>query len=311
MKICPSIEEFHSSNKTIVTIGIFDGVHKGHKRILERLTHSAKDLGCESLVLTFFPHPRMVLQDPSAVQLINTIKEKEVLLANSGIDHLVIHPFTLEFAKLSAETFVKEVLVDHFNVQKIIIGYDHRFGNNRTATIDDLIVFGKQYGFEVEQISAEEIDDIAVSSTKIRKAVLEGNIALANNYLGYSYLLTGTVVQGKQLGRTIGFPTANLNIPEAYKLIPNNGVYIVQSLLDGNKVYGIMNIGTRPTVDGTTRSIEVHYLNYSEDLYGKTIGIELLEHIRDEQKFDSLDLLKQQIQKDKETALEYIHKTSF
>lgn len=311
MKICPSIEEFHSSHKTIVTIGIFDGVHIGHKRILERLTQSAKRLGCESLVLTFFPHPRMVLQDDSSVQLINTIKEKEILIANSGIDHLVIHPFTLEFSKLSAETFVKNVLVDHFNVQKIIIGYDHRFGNNRTANIDDLIIFGKQYGFEVEQISAEEIDDIAVSSTKIRKAVLEGNIALANNYLGYSYLLTGTVVQGKQLGRTIGFPTANLNIAESYKLIPNNGVYIVQSSIEGKNVFGIMNIGTRPTVDGTTRSIEVHYLNYNNDLYGKTIAVELLEHIRDEQKFDSLDLLKQQIQKDQETALKYIHKTSF
>jgi riboflavin kinase/FMN adenylyltransferase len=253
----------------------------------------------------------MVIQDDSSVQLINTIKEKEILIANSGIDHLVIHPFTLEFSKLSAETFVKNVLVDHFNVQKIIIGYDHRFGNNRTANIDDLIIFGKQYGFEVEQISAEEIDDIAVSSTKIRKAVLEGNIALANNYLGYSYLLTGTVVQGKQLGRTIGFPTANLNIAESYKLIPNNGVYIVQSSIEGKNVFGIMNIGTRPTVDGTTRSIEVHYLNYNNDLYGKTIAVELLEHIRDEQKFDSLDLLKQQIQKDQETALKYIHKTSF
>ncbi len=250
----------------------------------------------------------MILQDPSSIQLINTVAEKESLLAKSNIDTLVIQPFTHEFSKLSAEDFVKQVLVDCFKVQKIIIGYDHRFGNNRTATIDDLIVFGQQYGFEVEQISAEEINDIAVSSTKIRNAILGGAIALANEYLGYPYLLTGTVVKGQQLGRTIGFPTANIHITENYKLIPKNGVYLVRSIIEETLVYGMMNIGVRPTVDGLNRTIEVFFIDYEGDLYNQTLQIELLEFIREEQKFESLDALKTQIENDKATAISYINK---
>ena len=308
MKIYQSIETYVSSSKTVVTIGIFDGVHIGHKRILEKLAHNAQALGCESLVLTFFPHPKMILQAPSSIQLINTVAEKQSLLSKSNIDTLVIQPFTQEFSRLSAEDFVKKVLVDCFKIQKIIIGHDHRFGNNRTATIDDLIVFGQQYGFEVEQISAEEINDIAVSSTKIRNAVLDGAISLANEYLGYPYLLTGTVVKGQQLGRTIGFPTANIHIAENYKLIPKNGVYFVRSILQGSLVYGMMNIGVRPTVDGLNRTIEVFFIDYEGDLYDQTLQIELLEFIREEQKFESLDALKNQITDDKATALAYINK---
>ena len=310
MKIYQSIETYVSSSKTVVTIGIFDGVHKGHKRILERLTQSAHSLGCESLVLTFFPHPKMILQDASSIQLINTVAEKQVLLAQTNIDTLVIQPFTHEFSQLSAEDFVKNVLVDHFNVQKIIIGYDHRFGNNRTATIDDLIVFGQQYGFEVEQISAEEIDDIAVSSTKIRQAILEGDVTTANTYLGYPYRLTGSVVKGQQLGRTIGFPTANIHINESYKLIPKNGVYLVQAQLENNLVYGMMNIGVRPTVDGLNRTIEVFFIDYQGDLYNQILQIDLLSFIRDEQKFESLEALKHQIENDKATAIAYINKAT-
>jgi len=301
----------HTSNypkqKSVITIGTFDGVHIGHRKILEKITHSAKDLNCESIVLTFFPHPRMVLQENSSIKLLNTMEEKGKLLQKIGIDNLIIHPFDKEFSQLSAEEFVKKVLVEQLQIQKIIIGYDHRFGRNRTADINDLIVFGEKYDFEVEQISAQEIDDIAISSTKIRTALAEGTISLANEYLGYNYFFSGTVIKGNQLGRTIGFPTANIQIKEDYKLIPKNGVYIVKSYLQEELIYGMMNIGNRPTVNGTNQTIEVHFLNFNEDLYGQEITIEFLEFIRDEQKFDSLDALKNQIQKDKEYCIKYLH----
>ena len=249
----------------------------------------------------------MVLQENSSIKLLNTMEEKGKLLQKIGIDNLIIHPFDKEFSQLSAEEFVKKVLVEQLQIQKIIIGYDHRFGRNRTADINDLIVFGEKYDFEVEQISAQEIDDIAISSTKIRTALAEGTISLANEYLGYNYFFSGTVIKGNQLGRTIGFPTANIQIKEDYKLIPKNGVYIVKSYLQEELIYGMMNIGNRPTVNGTNQTIEVHFLNFNEDLYGQEITIEFLEFIRDEQKFDSLDALKNQIQKDKEYCIKYLH----
>ncbi len=295
----------------MVTIGTFDGVHIGHRKILERIIHSAQELNCESVVLTFFPHPRMVLQESSEVKLLNTIDEKMGLLETIGIDSLIIHPFDKEFSRLSAEEFVKNILVDQFNIQKIIIGHDHRFGRNRTADINDLIEFGKEYNFEVEQISAQEIDEIAVSSTKIRNAILDGNIALANDYLGYPYFFSGEVVKGKQLGRTIGFPTANINIKEDYKLIPKNGVYVVKSKHNNQPIFGMMNIGTRPTVNGTNQTIEVHFFDFDKDIYNQHITIEILEFIRDEHKFESLEALKNQIQKDKEFSINYHNNTTF
>ncbi|HLA55802.1 MAG TPA: bifunctional riboflavin kinase/FAD synthetase [Flavobacterium sp.] len=306
MKIFNSIHDFHSDKKTIVTIGTFDGVHIGHRKIIERLTQSTDNGQFESLILTFFPHPRMVLQGTSDVNLLNTLDEKKKLLEKTGLDNLIIHPFDAAFSRLSAEAFVKSVLVDSFHVQKIIIGHDHRFGKDRTADIDDLVLYGKKYGFGVEQIAAQEINAVSVSSTKIRKALSEGDMALANSYLGYDYFLTGTVVKGKQLGRTIGFPTANLKIAEDYKLIPKNGVYVVKSILDGNEVYGMMNIGTNPTVDGKTLSIEVNYLDFDGDLYGRKISISMLYYIRDEQKFASVDILRDQLAKDKITAQNFI-----
>ena len=308
MKIFNSIQAFHSNKKTIVTIGTFDGVHVGHKKILERITHSAETLGCESLVLTFFPHPRMVLHENSEMKQLNTINEKSSLLEMAGIDNLIIHPFDKDFSRLTAEDFVKQVLIEKFNLKKIIIGHDHRFGRNRTADIDDLMVFGQTYGFEVEQISAEEIDDVAISSTKIRNALLEGNISLATEYLGYNYILTGTVVKGKQLGRTIGFPTANIQIQEDYKLIPKSGVYIVQSSVENKTVFGMMNIGTNPTVNGTTQTIEVHFFDFEGNLYDQKITIALLKRIRSEEKFESFEALKDQLMIDKETALSFISK---
>lgn len=306
MKTFSNIKEYNNK-KSVVTIGTFDGVHIGHKKILERIIFNAKELNCESVVLTFFPHPRMVLQDNSVVQLLNTVNEKTLLLEKTGIDNLIIHPFNQEFSRLTAEEFVKEILVNQLNIRKIIIGYDHRFGRNRTANINDLIVFGKEYGFEVEQISAQEINDNAVSSTKIRNAILEGNINLANNYLGYNYFFSGIVVKGKQLGRTIGFPTANIKINEDYKLIPKNGVYIVKSNYDKKTIFGLMNIGTRPTVDGTNQTIEVFFLDFDKTIYDESLTIEIIEFIREEQKFDSLNDLKNQINEDKNFALNYIN----
>ena len=309
MKVFPSISEFNSTKKTIVTIGTFDGVHIGHQKIIEKLIQETKTADCESLILTFFPHPRMVLHEASSIKLLNTINEKSGFLKKMGLDNLVIHPFDKEFSNLSAEEFVKTILVDSFNIQKIIIGYDHRFGKNRAANIDDLIAFGDKYGFEVEQISAQEVDSVSVSSTKIRDAIANGTMAVANEYLGYNYLLSGKIIKGKQLGRTIGFPTANIKIEENYKLIPKNGVYIVKSIIQEKTVFGIMNIGLNPTVNGEDLSIEVHFLDFDIAIYNTEITVSVIDRIRDEQKFSSIDLLKAQIQKDKNYAISYIEKT--
>lgn len=306
MNIFNKIQDFKSKSPTTVTLGTFDGVHLGHKKIIERLTQHSPEKH-QSLVLTFFPHPRMVLQEKSDIKLLNTIKEKADLLEKAGLQNLIIHPFDQSFSQLSAEEFVKTILVDQFNVGKIIIGHDHRFGKNRSADIHDLIAFGQKYHFDVEQISAEEIDEVSISSTKIRNALYDGNIHLANEYLGYNYFLTGIVVKGKQLGRTIGFPTANLKIEEDYKLIPQNGVYVVKSTMDQKEVFGMMNIGTNPTVGGQFQTIETNFLDFSGDLYDKELKIELLYRIRSEEKFASLEALKEQISKDKLATQDYIN----
>ena len=308
LKIFHSINDFNSTKKTILTLGTFDGVHIGHKKILKKITKNTENQKYESLVLTFFPHPRMVLQEHSGIKLLNTINEKIDLLEQIGIENLVIHPFDEAFSRLTAEEFVRSILVDRFHIQKIIIGHDHRFGRNRTANIDDLIAYGKEYDFEVEQISVQEINDISVSSTKIRNALVAGDMDLANDYLGYDYFLTGGIIKGKQLGRTIGFPTANLKIAEDYKLIPQNGVYIVKSTIHEQIVFGMMNIGFNPTVKGETQTIEIHYFDFNADLYNQKISVSVLHRLRSEQKFDSLDLLKAQLQKDKKAAFSYLQK---
>jgi riboflavin kinase/FMN adenylyltransferase len=306
LKIFHSINEFHSDKKTIVTIGTFDGVHLGHAAILKKLTQNTQNETFESTVLTFFPHPRMVLQGKSDLKLLNTINEKIELLEKIGIDNLIIHPFDEKFAELNAEAFVSTILVDHLRVQKIIIGYDHRFGKNRTANIDDLISFGAQFGFEVEQISAQEIDEISISSTKIRTALEEGDIQLANEYLGYSYFLSGTVVKGKQLGRTIGFPTANIALEEDYKLVPQNGVYVVQAEIDSKSIYGMMNIGFNPTVQGKQKTIEVHFFDFEADIYNRKIQVAILQRIRSEKKFESIELLTKQLEEDRNFSRNYL-----
>jgi len=306
LKLFHSINDFQSTKKTILTLGTFDGVHIGHKKILERITENTENGKYESLVLTFFPHPRMVLQEKSEIRLLNTIGEKIKLLEATGIENLIVHPFNESFSRLTAEEFVRTILVEKFQIQKIIIGHDHRFGRNRTANIDDLIAFGIEYGFEVEQISAEEIEDVSVSSTKIRKALNEGNMALANEYLGYNYFLNGTIVKGKQLGRTIGFPTANINIEEDYKLIPKIGVYVVKATINDETLFGMMNIGFNPTVNGEKQTIEVHLFNFDKDIYDQNIEVSLLHYIRDEQKFSSVDALKAQLNQDKIESLAFI-----
>lgn len=305
LKVFRNISSYEPQKPTVLTIGTFDGVHIGHKKIIDKLTKSAKKENVESVILTFFPHPRMVLQKDSDIKLLNTIEEKSSLLEQSGLYTLIIHPFDKTFSELSAEEFVKQILIDKLNLKKIVIGYDHRFGKNRTAGIEELIVFGEKYGFEVEQISAQEIDEISVSSTKIRKALDNGEIALANSYLGYNYFFQATVVEGKKLGRTIGFPTANLKVSEDYKLIPKTGVYIVEVLLDNQKFKGMMNIGFNPTVNGTHQTIEVNILDFNQNIYGKNVQVSILEKIREEQKFTSVDELRNQLRKDQETTLKF------
>lgn len=306
MKLFKSIDDFTSDRKTVLTLGTFDGVHIGHKKIVDRLIQSAADETCESVILTFFPHPRMVLQESSEIVLLNTIDERAELLKKSGLDSLIIHPFDKAFSRLTAEEFIRDILIEKLNIHKIIIGYDHRFGRNRTANIDDLIEFGREYDFEVEQISAQELNDVSVSSTKIRKAISEGDISLANAYLGYPYLLTGKIVHGRKLGRTIGYPTANIHIVEEYKLVPKDGVYVISAILNGNKVDGMMSIGNNPTIENAKHSIEVNFFDFDADLYDQTIQISILHRIRDEAKFDSVDILKEQIADDKVKSLAFL-----
>lgn len=293
-------------SNSVVTIGTFDGVHVGHKKIIKRLVKIADAENLQAIVLTFFPHPRMVVQNDTNIKMLNTIDEKTKLLEAEGIDHLVVKKFTKEFSRLSAQDYVRDVLVEKLHVKHIIIGYDHHFGRNRTANINDLKAFGEIYDFKVTEISAHEINEVAVSSTKIRSALSDGDLKTANTFLGYNFMLTGTVVNGKGLGKKLDYPTANIKIEEPYKLIPKNGVYVVKAHIEGKTVFGMMNIGTNPTVDGKNRSIEVHFFDFSKDIYGIQIEIEILERLRDEQKFESLDVLKNQLSKDLINSKQYL-----
>jgi len=305
LKTFSSIYNFHTRQKTIVTLGTFDGVHLGHQMIIRKLVSASELMGGESLVLTFFPHPRMVLKQDDTIKLLNTMSEKIELLERYGLDNLVVHKFDADFSQLSAADFVEQILVKQFNVGKIIIGHDHRFGKNRTADIHDLIRFGLKYNFEVEEISAQEIDHVSISSTKIRKALEIGDIAMANEYLGYDYFFSGIVVSGKKLGRTIGYPTANLEVTESYKLIPKNGIYIVTSVIEGKTIPGMMSIGINPTFENHPYTIEVNFLDWDGDLYGEVLKISVHERIRDEMRFDQFDLLIEKIREDEQITRKY------
>lgn len=293
-------------NNTVLTIGTFDGVHIGHQKIIQRLITVGKEKKLTPSILTFFPHPRMVLQKDANIRLINTIDEKKQILSLFGINNLIIREFTKEFSRLTAKEFVENILVKELKAKHIIIGYDHHFGRNRAANIEDLKAFGAIYDFEVEEITAQDINDVAVSSTKIRNALLNGDIETANSYLGYNFKIKGEVVRGKGLGRTINFPTANLHILKDYKLIPKQGVYIVKSIFDNETYFGMMNIGTNPTVNGEKETIEIHFFNLNTSLYDKLLEVQILKRLRDEQKFESVEALKKQLYVDQKNALNYI-----
>lgn len=295
-----------SISAKVTTIGTFDGVHIGHQKILKRVVKLAKEQGYIPVVLTLFPHPRMVLQKDDSIKLLNTIEEREALLKTIGIKEVIVKKFTKEFSNLSAKDYVKQILVDELNTKQIVIGYDHHFGKNRSANITDLKAYAQLYNFNVEEISAQDIEDVTVSSTKIRNALNKGEVDLANSYLGYNFFITGFVIKGKGLGRTIDFPTANIFIKETYKLIPANGVYVVKSKIENKTIFGMMNIGTNPTVDGKTRSIEVHFFNFNKDIYDAELKIEFLKRLRSEQKFENLEALKIQLKKDMVNASDYI-----
>lgn len=306
MNTIQNISNFSTSEKTFVTIGTFDGVHFGHQQIIEKLVLEAKKANKKSVLLTFFPHPRMVLQKDNSLELINTIEERADLLKKTGLDYLIIHPFSKEFSRMTALDFVRDILVNQLNISKLIIGYDHHFGKNREGNIIQLTEYSHLYDFTVEEIPAQDIDNVSVSSTKVRRALAEGNIKTANNYLGYNFMLSGIVVNGKQLGGKIGYPTANVDIKESYKLIPKTGVYVVKSTIDKKVIFGIMNIGNRPTLDGGYQTIEVHFLDFNANLYNKSLTIELLYFLRDEKKFNSIENLILQIRNDEQIARNYL-----
>ncbi len=302
MKVYYHLDEFKKPNKTVVTTGTFDGVHVGHQKIISRLVDVAKITEAESVILTFFPHPRMVLNQDLDIKLIQTLKERIRELGNTGLDHLIIHPFSKEFSRLSSLEFVRNILVNQLGVETLVIGYDHHFGRNREGTFEHLKEFGPVYGFEVEEIQVQDVDQISVSSTKIRNALKEGDVVTAANFLTRPFELEGKVVKGQQLGRKLGFPTANIEISEGYKIYPKNGVYAVDVEYKDQLYKGMLNIGFRPTVEGENLTIEVHIFEFDMDIYNDSIRIFLNKLIREEIKFKSIDELKEQLIKDKSLA---------
>lgn len=311
MKIFKDLSTYKSNKRTFVTIGTFDGVHVGHQKVLKNLVKVVNLKNADSLLLTFFPHPRMVLQNDADIKLINTIDERINLLKKIGLNVLVVQEFNEVFAKQSALDFVKKILVDKLNISKLIIGYDHKFGKDREGDFKQIVAYGNKFKFETEKISQKDIGNAAVSSTKIRKAIENGKIKKATKYLGYYFMLTGEVVKGKNLGEKLGFPTANIHIKEAYKLLPKTGAYVVKAEIENNTIFGMMNIGFRPTVSGKTQTIEIHFFDFDKNLYGITIQVDVLTFLRDEQKFKTVEALKNQLQKDKEKSLEIINDSFF
>ncbi len=316
MKVYHHIDEFVNTGKAVVTIGTFDGVHLGHKKIINRLVETAASLEAESVILTFFPHPRMILHpEDESLKLISTIDEKINLLTDLGVDHLIITPFTRDFSNLLPEDYIKDVLVGKIGMKRMIIGYDHRFGKDRKGGLDLLMQYSDVYGYRVEEIPQEEIDSITISSTKIRKALLDGNVGLASTFLGYPFELSGMVIKGDQIGRTIGFPTANLDIKESYKLIPKDGIYAVRLDITNSKdpknntegqLMGMGYIGNRPTVSGMRRNIEVNILDFDRDIYDATVTIYFIEYVRGDKKLNGLPELQHQIALDKTVIKEIL-----
>jgi riboflavin kinase/FMN adenylyltransferase len=304
MRIYHHIDEFRPVNNAVVTIGTFDGVHLGHRKIIERLKELARSFDGETVILTFFPHPRMILHpEDQNLKLITTIAEKAQLLEQLGIDHLIITPFSRDFSNQSAEEYIRDVLVKKIGTKKIVIGYDHRFGKDRQGGLAELQQLAPVYDYEVLEIPEQDINDVAVSSTRIRTALLNGAIDLANEFLGYPFFITGKVVRGDQIGRTIGYPTANIVVEENYKLIPDDGIFAVKVTIDEEMFSGMAYIGYRPTINGLTRNIEVNIFDFDREIYNHTIVMAFYQTIRGDKKFNSLDELKAQLAKDRDDVL--------
>ena len=307
MKVTKGLKNALSSHPSILTVGTFDGIHQGHRTIISKLTSESKKHDLKSIILTFFPHPRNIVSSKK-IKSISTIDEKIQIFSELDLDELIIQNFNKSFSEMGAEEFIK-LLVNNLNLKKIIVGYNHRFGKNRSADINILKDFSSKYDFEVVEIKAFEVEKIKISSTKIRNAINDGNIDVCNNYLGYNFNINGIVVKGKSIGKSIGFPTANINIAEKYKIIPKNGVYLVRCFFEKNKFYGMMNIGFNPTFGSNEKTIEVNIFDFNRDLYNKNIRIEFLKFIRDEVKFDNAEELQNQLIDDRENCIKHINST--
>ncbi|MCD4698404.1 MAG: bifunctional riboflavin kinase/FAD synthetase [Bacteroidales bacterium] len=309
MKTYTNVSEFKGGSFPVVTVGTFDGLHIGHQKIIRRMKEIAKEKNGEAILVTFDPHPRQVLNsDTSELRFINTRSRKLKLLDSFGIDKMIVIPFTSEFAQTSSDDFIRDYLVEIIGVKKLIVGYDHHFGKDREGNYDQLKLLGEKFGFAVEEVEAQYIEDAAVSSTKIRKALMAGDVITANKMLGYDYSISGTVIEGNKIGSAIGFPTANLDVEDKLKLIAAGGVYACKVEIDGRSYYGMANIGTRPTVGINGLVTEVHIFDFDEVIYGHELTIYFAERIRDERKFESLDHLTAQLVKDKAYTIKKIRK---
>ncbi len=304
--ITQNLKEYNSTKPSVITVGTFDGIHIGHKEIINELCLISKKKKLKSIILSFSPHPKIVLKNSSDIMLINSMDEKVDILNKYNLDYFLIKEFTIEFSRLTALEFVRDILVNKLNVKHIIVGYDHHFGRNRDASIIQLKEFGELYNFEITEIKPKKVNNNSVSSTKIRNLLLDGNLELANKYLDSYFSLTGLVIKGMGRGKNLGFPTANIKINDEYKLIPRNGVYIVKSLIDSIIYFGMMNIGENPTFDDKNKSIEIHFFELDYNIYDKKIKINILNRIRNEKKFKSPEFLMEQLKIDRDYSLKYI-----
>lgn len=307
MKVYYGVDEFPHLKGVVLTMGTFDGVHYGHRKILKRLLESAKVNNGHAVVMTFHPHPRAVLfPEQTDLRLLSTVTEKIELLASLGIEHLIVQPFTLDFSKLSHREFVEHHLIGKINIRRMVVGYDHQFGHKRQGNFDELLKLSAEFGFDVEKIPEQDIEDVVVSSTKIRNALSIGDIKLANQFLSYNYSLSGEVVKGNQVGRTLGYPTANIYLSENNKLIPGDGVYSAYAYVDSVQYKSVISIGNRPTFNDSKKSIEVHILDFNQDIYNQNLKIEFIDFVRAQRKFDQVEGLIQQIMADIEVATEHL-----